>query len=85
MTYLKKAQVLRLVEALSKLSIHQVRKSVWNTRLSPHMIAKAKFKGFGNDSFEEINAVYECIYGERKILLEIGWDGKKFKSTGVEE
>jgi hypothetical protein len=80
MHLLKKNQILRLVEALSKLNASKL-----NRIVNSYRIQKAKFKGFTGESFEKgLVAVYQCQVGNSKpIFIHVNWSGNKFDLAAI--
>jgi hypothetical protein len=79
MQVLKKAQILRLVEALSKLTVKKLDTALRNhygaqNTSGLHPDTPVKFLGFTNESFETgITAIYE---DDREHHIYVSWNGQ---------
>jgi hypothetical protein len=85
MHVLTKNQIIRLVEALSKLTLRKINKAyIQNYDIGKFTFNKSKFIGFSNESFEDgLEAIYECQFVARnkkigKRTIRISWNGTKF-------
>jgi hypothetical protein len=90
MNTLKKTQMLRLVTALSKLSLKQLDKALTASGFyeadCDEVVTKPRFIGFTNESFETaITAVYELKVSHRKLVsyLYVGWWRGAYVATWV--